>query len=343
MTFLPSPACVKCPLLERLPTCYVPASRVKGAQIAIVGEAPGAKEVEGRRGFVGASGRLLDSLLFKAGISRAQVTVTNVLKCQPLGNELPRDLPLAISCCSSLLERDLEGTRVVIGLGNVPLLALTGKRGIMKHRGSVYPLEGQTENAKGRWFVGTLHPAALLRSRWVKGEGTKVVPSSVVVADLRRAKGLLEREPEIPKDDFFLYPNAEEKSLLLSLLEDPEREVGVDIETTWGEKVEEKLPLLIGFDTEEIGLCVDFEDLDFIARALESPSRKIFHHGISDVSVLTYLGFTVEHWYFDTLYGHHTAFAELPHSLAFVQSLYCWLPFHKDMMTVEEEEEVWGE
>ncbi len=56
----------------------------------IVGEAPGAKEDELGRPFVGAAGRVLDGLLASIGLARGDVFITNVLKARPPGNRDPR-------------------------------------------------------------------------------------------------------------------------------------------------------------------------------------------------------------------------------------------------------------
>jgi uracil-DNA glycosylase len=54
-----------------------------GSRLAVVGEAPGKREVEEGRPFVGNAGRLLDELLDEAGIERSKVYVTNVVKIRP--------------------------------------------------------------------------------------------------------------------------------------------------------------------------------------------------------------------------------------------------------------------
>src|SRR5215208_6185275 len=53
------------------------------SRLAIVGEAPGKREVEEGRPFVGNAGKLLDRLLEEAGIERSKVYVTNVVKVRP--------------------------------------------------------------------------------------------------------------------------------------------------------------------------------------------------------------------------------------------------------------------
>ena len=60
------------------------------AAVMLVGEAPGAREDETGRPFVGGAGRLLDDLLAEAGLERADVFITNVVKARPPGNRDPK-------------------------------------------------------------------------------------------------------------------------------------------------------------------------------------------------------------------------------------------------------------
>jgi uracil-DNA glycosylase family 4 len=59
------------------------------ADLMIVGEAPGFNEDRQGEPFVGAAGKLLDTLLARIGLSRADVYITNVLKCRPPMNRDP--------------------------------------------------------------------------------------------------------------------------------------------------------------------------------------------------------------------------------------------------------------
>ena len=54
-----------------------------------IGEGPGANEDKQGRPFVGAAGKFLDELLAQAGVTRADVWITNVVKCRPPGNRDP--------------------------------------------------------------------------------------------------------------------------------------------------------------------------------------------------------------------------------------------------------------
>jgi DNA polymerase len=88
------------------------------ADLMFVGEAPGAREDETGLPFVGQAGKLLDRLLEEIGLERADVFITNVLKCRPPQNRDP--LPQEIDACQGYLLRQLEliRPRVVCTLGN---------------------------------------------------------------------------------------------------------------------------------------------------------------------------------------------------------------------------------
>ena len=329
---LPSSKCRKCPLFPRI-RHHVPARKTAGAVLAFVGEAPGRDEVTSHLPFVGYAGKLLQFLAKKAGIDWYEITVSNILKCNPEGNHLPEglELEIAIDCCSEILREDLRGVRVIVGLGAVPLYAMTKKSGIIVHRGSVYEL------SPGRFYIPTVHPSALRRARFVRQEKNKkltIPPREVIIADLVRAKKIADDiHFTLPKPEILTHPTPEEQRRFLKMLQDPEVEIGVDIETTREDKTECVVPLIIAFATMDLAIVADFEeDLDFIAEALESPAKKIMHNGqIFDIYVMENVGFKVNNYEFDTMYAHHTVYAELQHKLAFVQSLHSYLPYHKDM------------
>ncbi len=59
------------------------------ADIMFIGEGPGYHEDQQGLPFVGASGKYLDELLAKNGLTRKDVFITNVVKCRPPGNRDP--------------------------------------------------------------------------------------------------------------------------------------------------------------------------------------------------------------------------------------------------------------
>jgi DNA polymerase len=124
----------------------------------LIGEAPGKNEDLQGEPFVGAAGKLLDSLLGEIGLQRAEVYIANVLKCRPPGNRDPR--PDEIDSCKGYLREQIRliSPEVVLTLGNFATKLLLGTEiGITRLRGRIHP-----------WWLGsslvpTFHPAAALR------------------------------------------------------------------------------------------------------------------------------------------------------------------------------------
>jgi uracil-DNA glycosylase len=81
--------CTKCPL-HASRTVAVPAAGKPSAAVMIIGEAPGKEENISGRPFVGAAGRFLDQVLADNGLRREDLFITNVVKCRPPGNRVPR-------------------------------------------------------------------------------------------------------------------------------------------------------------------------------------------------------------------------------------------------------------
>src|ERR671923_972652 len=110
-------ACTRCPQLASTRQTVVFGSGNADADLMFVGEAPGANEDKQGVPFVGQAGRLLDTLLGEIGLTRADVFVTNVLRCRPPGNRDP--MPDEIEACEGHLWKQIEliQPRVVATLG----------------------------------------------------------------------------------------------------------------------------------------------------------------------------------------------------------------------------------
>lgn len=93
------------------------------ADILIVGEAPGKVELEELRPFVGRSGKLLDSLLYRAGLSRDQIRITNTCGCVDMTREIKKPLPAELDACRPRLLEEIAATepKVVLLMGNTAL------------------------------------------------------------------------------------------------------------------------------------------------------------------------------------------------------------------------------
>ncbi len=133
------------------------------ARLVCVGEAPGAREDETGRPFVGPAGQLLDRLLLSVGFRREEVYICNVLKSRPPNNRDPE--PDEIEACTPFLLRqlDLLEPRVIVAFGAFAARTLTDSTG------SLGSLRGRTHVFEGYPLVATYHPAALLRNRsWTR-------------------------------------------------------------------------------------------------------------------------------------------------------------------------------
>ena len=150
-------------------TRAVPGEGPCPALIMLVGEAPGADEDRTGRPFVGRCGKLLDRSLSLAGINRAEVFITSVVKCRPHGNRKPKKAEM--ETCLPYLKAQIEAIRPqVIGLmGNVAVSSLLKRQGVTM-------LHGQVIEEK---FLVTFHPAAVLRNKNFQGD---------FIADLKELK-----------------------------------------------------------------------------------------------------------------------------------------------------------
>ena len=122
------------------------------------GEAPGFNEDRQGEPFVGAAGKLLDTLLGRIGLSRADVYITNVLKCRPPQNRDP--MPNEAESCSPYLARQLGliKPRVVLILGRHALERL------LPGQGSISRVHGTLVKRGDVAYVPLYHPAAALHN-----------------------------------------------------------------------------------------------------------------------------------------------------------------------------------
>ncbi|MCR4419615.1 MAG: uracil-DNA glycosylase [Clostridia bacterium] len=129
------------------------------APVMFVGEAPGGEEDRMGRPFVGPAGRLLDRLLAFAGFSRAEVYITNVVKCRPPGNREPSPQEAA-SCRHYLMEQiRLIRPRIIVCLGALAV------RSLVDPEARITRVRGQWFERDGAKILPTFHPAAVLRDR----------------------------------------------------------------------------------------------------------------------------------------------------------------------------------
>jgi DNA polymerase len=176
--------CTRCPLSEGR-TQVVFGSGDPNADLMFVGEAPGFHEDKQGVPFVGQAGKLLDRLLDGIGLTRADVYVSNVIKCRPPGNRDP--MPEEIEQCEPYLFRQIEliEPRVIATLGNFATKLLSGKQlGITRVHGQEQDV---TLGGRRVLLYPLYHPAAALYT-----------PSMLTVLeeDVGRLPALLGREAD---------------------------------------------------------------------------------------------------------------------------------------------------
>ncbi len=156
----PEPGCELCGLCKGRTRIVFPDGNPSSG-IVFVGEAPGENEDLQGRPFVGRSGKILDGMMEEAGFSRADVLITNTVKCRPPGNRDPTAEEMA--ACRPFLESELEGARLVVGLGKTACRDLMDYDGPMARIANVFT-EIEVRGKKVR-FLPTYHPAATIYSK----------------------------------------------------------------------------------------------------------------------------------------------------------------------------------
>jgi len=153
-------ACERCPALVDCRSRIVNGDGPLEADLCLVGEAPGAREDEQGRPFVGRSGTVLDEVLRDVGPGRDGVRIVNCVRCRPPENRDPTDGELAN--CRGYLERELAAVdpSVVVPMGKVPAEHLLGEAvAVTEAAGEVR--EARVGDRSYRVVV-SVHPAATL-------------------------------------------------------------------------------------------------------------------------------------------------------------------------------------
>ncbi len=136
--------------------------------VMLVGEAPGAREVEEGRPFAGAAGKNLDEFLSATGLARDELYISNVVKIRPcetgptgrLRNRPPNREEIAFFL--PFLEKEilLLSPRLLVTLGNTPLQALS------QPASTVGACHGQELKSRLNLPLFSLyHPASIIYNR----------------------------------------------------------------------------------------------------------------------------------------------------------------------------------
>jgi uracil-DNA glycosylase family 4 len=315
----------------------------KTATIAFVGEAPGAEEERHGIPFVGPTGKILrDRIIRPAGIPGGDLYFDNV--CQsPRPTSWNASFPDLADYAVDLRRRlrELPNLRVIVPVGGKALQVLSLFESFENKKGKLCPLSivnwrGSLKISRltGHKMVPIIHPSFYLHNskehRYLH----------VTINDVARAW-------------------EETKSPSLSL---PSRTHRIIYDT---DEAISRLDYFAGrkkwcFDVEDFPNCIGFSEDPGISETIvfESPSFPAPHSasGIAEIRKRLAKCFTHDHqivaqnglydmrdleerhginplgWHLhsDTMYKHGLLYPELPHSLAFLCSIYTRTPFYKD-------------
>jgi DNA polymerase len=168
----------------------VPGTGDPHAEVMLIGEAP--SFVDDRRGvpFSGPSGLFLDELLTLAGLSRAEVYLTNIVK-----HRSPESRPLTpdeIAACAPYLTRQIAAVD--------PLVIVALGRGAVARffpRVRITTMHGQAKLIDGRIVVAMYNPAAALHQEHLRAtvmdDFRRALPAALAEARRLAAEGTMAR------------------------------------------------------------------------------------------------------------------------------------------------------
>lgn len=319
--------------------------------ILILGEAWGKEEADAGAPFVGASGRLLTSLLSQVGIARSECYLTNVFNLQPQpSNDIknlcgPKSIAIpglpALSAgkyvraeyASELdrLYREIEHVRpnLIIALGGTATWALTRQPGIRKVRGAATLTDPAVSTRIGGpvKILPTYHPAAVLREWTLR---------PIVLADLHKAR----REalfPELrrPEREVWIEPTLDD------LIEFERRyitrtcQLSIDVETKgnqitcFGVAPSPSHAIVVPFFMSNPirnywpSLEEELKAWEWIRHICALPNAKLGQNFQYDLKFLWQsYGIPVINFEDDTMLAHHAQQPEMEKGLAFLGSVY---------------------
>ena len=305
------------------------------ARIMLVGEALGEQEANEGRPFVGGTGRMLRMMLHQAGLGPADYYLTNVVKCRPPGNATPKSTEIDF-CTRTYLNQEVShvSPNVIVPVGDTALRHFIpgAPAGITMVRGHIFA------SPMGK-VIPIVHPSFVARGNpefW-----------AITVADLKRIKEHASSSSlPVRLERFNISPTLKEVLDTIKMLLETGTEFAFDIETL-GER-ENINVICIGLAwSPHDAICIpflrrggypswlneweEFKAWEALCRLFEGDNIKITQNGFTfDLPVLIDLGMKFKrHTVVDTLIGHHVIATELPHSLAFLTSIYTEMEYYK--------------
>lgn len=180
-------SCERCPALVASRSRIVNGVGPDDADLLFLGEAPGQYEDEGGEPFVGRSGDVLDEALRDAGLSRADVRITNCVRCRPPDNRDPHKDELAN--CRGYLEAEIAAVDpdLVVTLGKVPTEHLLDRSvAVTKEAGEV---QDARVGERSQRVLISVHPAATLYDASQRDTFTDAIAHAAELSGLADADG----------------------------------------------------------------------------------------------------------------------------------------------------------
>ena len=200
---------------------HVPGIGPYNPDLMLIAEAPGKYEDEQGEPLVGPTGEMVNNFLIKAGSSRSEVYLTNVVKYRPPFNDMGKLSLINVDIDESVKElwQEIERNKpkCIIAMGNYALRAVLGlpmkwdqkknSHPILNYRGSI--LLAKDRKTK---VVPTIHPAALFNRYNESNEqegGLDYVYHVLIQHDITRAvEESRSRELNLPRRDLAVARNS---------------------------------------------------------------------------------------------------------------------------------------
>ncbi len=130
------------------------------AEVVFIGEAPGKKEDEVGKPFIGAAGKFLAEMLESIGMKREDIYITNIVKYRPPDNRNPE--PSEKEACNEWLVNELKiiSPKLIVFLGRHSMTRFFPTEKISDIHGKLL-IKNTVEFGK-QAFLPLYHPAAAL-------------------------------------------------------------------------------------------------------------------------------------------------------------------------------------
>ena len=162
------------------------------AKLMLIGEAPGAREDELAKPFVGRSGQTLERLMESVGLNCDQdVYICNVVKFRPPKNRRPTRQEIALSFPWLQQQIELVDPALIVLAGSTAVEAILGIRG------GISKLRGHWQDWQGRWVMPLFHPAYLLRNP-SQAEGAPIALTKSDLLQVRQRLNRINQQAVVP-------------------------------------------------------------------------------------------------------------------------------------------------